>query len=206
MAMPWAEAGYECWCIDIQHSIRRQRDEVVGRGVIHFTWGDVRSFRRPTQKPIAFFGAFPFCTNDSVSGARDFELKGGMMLRDGLECFESCRSAASWSGAPYFVEHPVTMLTSIPHIGKPNHYFDPCDFAGYLDEPATDAYTKKTCIWTGNGFVMPEKRRVDPVMGSAMWKLPPSDDRADMRSKTPRGFARATFLANAACVTAAKAA
>lgn len=28
-------------------------------------------------------------------------------------------------------------------------------------------------------------------------RLPPSDDRADLRSKTPQGFARAVFQANA---------
>lgn len=196
MAEPWAEAGYECWCVDVQHSIRRPKVKRVGRGAIHFVWGDARTFQRPTHKPIAFFGAFPPCTQVTVAGARDFRTKGGMMLRDALETFEACRLAASWSGAPSFVENPVGVLSSIPHIGKPNYYFDPCDFGGYLDNHQEDAYTKKTCLWTGNGFVFPEKKRVEPIKGSMMWRLPPSDDRADVRSQTPRGFARAAFLAN----------
>jgi hypothetical protein len=192
MAEPWAADGYECWCVDIEHSIRRTRTA----GNIHFVWGDARTFRRPTDKPIAFFAAFPPCTHVSGAGARDFAIKGGNMLRDALETFEACRTAASWSGAPYLIENPVGVLSSIPHIGKPDYYFEPCDFAGYADDPASEAYTKKTCLWTGNGFVMPEPRRVEPVLGSKMHLMPPSDDRADLRSKTPQGFARAVYRAN----------
>lgn len=194
MARPWAEAGYECWCIDTAHSIRRPRFE----GGIHYVWGDARSFRRPTNLPIAFFAAFPPCTDVAVSGARDFALKGGVMLRDALELFEACRQAASWSGAPYCIENPIGVLSSVPHIGKPDFMFDPFEFAGYAEKPETDAYTKRTCLWTGNGFIFPTRKPVDPVMGSAMWKLPPADDRADVRSQTPQGFARAVFEANAA--------
>ena len=32
MVLPWAEAGYECWCVDVQHSIRKERVE----GLLHF--------------------------------------------------------------------------------------------------------------------------------------------------------------------------
>lgn len=190
-ARPWAEAGYQCYCVDIQHSIRRDRVE----GNIHYVWGDCRSWRPPEGKRIVFVGAFPFCTNDAVSGARDFVKKGGMMLRDSLECFESCRMAAAWSGAPYYVEHPVTMLSSMPHIGKPQHYFDPCDYTFHEPE---DNYTKKTCLWAGNGFVMPEPKRLEglPPPDDRIHKCPPSDNRANIRSETPMGFTRAVFEAN----------
>jgi len=40
MAQPWSEAGIDCYCVDIQHSIRRERVE----GRIHYAWGDVRSW------------------------------------------------------------------------------------------------------------------------------------------------------------------
>ena len=94
------------------------------------------------------------------------------------------------------LENPVGVLSSIPHIGKPDHLFDPCDYAGYSLTLERDAYTKRTCLWVGNGFRMPEPRRVEPVLGSKMHLLPPSEDRADIRSATPEGFARAVFLAN----------
>ena len=195
MAEPWAASGFDCWCVDIQHSIRRERSE---RG-IRFAWGDVRTWTPPAGLDIAFVAAFPPCTHVAVSGARDFALKGGMMLRDALETFEACRLSASWSGAPWMIENPVGVLSNIPHIGKPDYRFHPSDYAGWLppEERASEAYTKQTCLWTGNGFVMPDRRSVAPDLGSMMHRLPPSDDRADLRSATPRGFALAVFHANA---------
>src|SRR5688572_13748304 len=47
MVRPWADAGFECWCVDLKHSIRKDRVENVGSGVIHFVWGDIRSWRPP---------------------------------------------------------------------------------------------------------------------------------------------------------------
>jgi len=146
-------------------------------------------------QPI-FVGAFPPCTHVAVSGARDFIAKGGMMLRDALETFEACRQAVAWSGAPGFVENPVGVLSSIPHIGKPTFWFHPNEYAGYLPDPEPEAYTKRTGLWSFNGFRLPDKRPVPPVRGSAMWKLTPADDRADQRSATPLGFSIANFEAN----------
>jgi hypothetical protein len=199
MAQPWADAGYECWCIDIAHSIRVPQKV----GNINFVWGDVRSFVRPTRLPIAFFAAFPPCTDVAGSGARDFALKGGVMLRDALEIFEACHAAASWSGAPYCIENPVGVLANVPHIGKPDFYFEPWHFAA--DDPNAEAYTKKTCLWTGNGFRFPDKRSVEPALGSAILKMPPSDDRERLRSLTPQGFARAVFAANSNAIQRAAA-
>ena len=191
MAKPWAEAGYECYCVDVQHSIRRERVE----GKIHFVWGDARTWTPPEGSKIIFVAAFPPCTHVTGAGARDFAIKRGQMLRDALETFEACRQAAAWSGAPYLIENPVGVLSSIPHIGKPNYYFHPCDYTAF---ELTDNYTKKTCLWTGNGFVMPPAARVEglPPPDDRIHKCPPSEDRADIRSATPMGFARAVFEAN----------
>ncbi len=150
MARPWADAGVECYCVDISHSIRKERVE----GMIHYVWGDCRTWRPPEGRQIIFVSAMSPCTDVTVAGSRDFLAKGGMMLRDALETFEACRLAGAWSGAPYMQENPVGVLSSIPHIGKPNYYFHPWEYTGYFEE---DIYTKYTCIWAGNGFVMPEK-------------------------------------------------
>jgi hypothetical protein len=190
MAEPWAAAGIECYCVDIQHSIRRER--VVGN--IHFVWGDARSWTPPEGCRIVFFAAFPPCTHVAGSGARDFKTKGPMMLADALQVFNACDLAAGWSGAPYMIENPVGVLSS--HVRQPDYKFDPCDYAGYLDDPMQDAYTKKTCLWTGGGFVMPEPKPELPWHGSKMHTMPPGDERQKLRSKTPRGFARAVFEAN----------
>ena len=191
MARPWAEAGIKCYCVDTQHSIRRDRVE----GNIHFVWGDVRSWRPPEGLRIVFGAAFTPCTDVAGSGARDFQKKGGYLLRDAVEMFEAARQALAFSGAPYMLENSVGLLSSIPHIGKPNHYFDPSDYTALCPD---DNYTKKTCIWSGNGFVMPEPQR-DMTLGAPddrIHKAPPGDDRANFRSATPMGFSRATFAAN----------
>ncbi|HYE58983.1 MAG TPA: hypothetical protein VD948_10775 [Rhodothermales bacterium] len=189
----WARAGFECYCVDVQHSIRRPRKERVGAGVIRFVWGDVRTWTPPARP--AFVMAWPPCTDVAVSGARDFAVKGLARLTDALTLFSACHHAAAWSGAPFMIENPVGVLSS--HVRRPDYTFDPCDYAGYADNPAAEAYTKKTCLWVGGGFVMPERRPVDAALGSLMHLMPPSEGRAGARSLTPTGFARAVFLANA---------
>lgn len=197
-ARPWAEAGYECWCIDIQHSIRRPRREIVGDGEINYIWGDVRAVKRPTKKRIVFGAAFTPCTHVAGSGARDFATKGGYLMRDALEMFEAARQVLSWLDIPYMMENSTGVFSSVPHIGKPDYYFDPHQYAGYADSPDEEAYTKRTCIWAGGGFVMPPVMPVDPILGSKMHLMSPSDERADERSKFPQGFSRAVYLSNSA--------
>lgn len=192
MAEPWAAASIRCYCVDIQHSIRNDRIE----GNIHFVWGDVRSWTPPIGIQPIFGVSFTDCTNVAGSGARDFKKKRGYLLRDALEQFEAARQCFEWAGIPYMQENSVGVLSSVPHIGKPDYYFSPEDYTGWCLE---DNYTKKTCIWGGNGFVMPPKNKALglPPPDDRIHKAPPSDDRADFRSATPRGFARAVFHANA---------
>ena len=54
MVRPWAEAGHNCICIDVQHSIRRARVEQVGAGTITYQWGDVRTWV-PDVRPLILF-------------------------------------------------------------------------------------------------------------------------------------------------------
>ena len=184
---PWADAGFECYCVDTQHSIRRERVE----NGIHYVWGDVRSWAPPA--PVAFLSAFPPCTHVAVSGAQDWQKKGLPMLRDALELFNACQQVAQWSGAPYYIENPIGAFSA--HVREPDFIFDPYQFGRYLDPPG-DAYTKRTCLWTGGGFRMPVKRPVEPTEGSLMHLMSPGPERASERSATPAGFARAVFEAN----------
>lgn len=104
-----------------------------------------------------------------------------------------CRTLGQLSGAPWFVENPASALSRV--FGKADHTFHPHDYTAL--EPA-DNYTKKTCLWTGGGFVMPAPQR-DLSLGPPdhrIHKAPPSTGRANFRSATPMGFARATFLSN----------
>lgn len=180
MVKPWADAGYLCYCVDMQHAPGEARSgNIIKVGANMLDW-------LPPRGEIAFAAFFPPCTDVAVSGARWFRDKGLGKLISSLQLFKRSVDLAELIGAPYFLENPVSTVSS--YWRKPDHVFDPCDYG--------DPYTKKTCLWTGNGFVMPTKNRVEPTEGSKMHLLPPSDERANLRSATPMGFAFAVFDAN----------
>lgn len=177
MVKPWADAGYDCICVDIQHP----EGERLEGGILK-VGADVREYL-PPREPIAAVFAFPPCTHLAVSGARWFQGKGLGKLAESVALFHHAVRLCEWSDAPYFIENPVSTIST--YWRKPDVAFDPCDYG--------DPYTKKTCLWLGNGFTMPPKTPVLPLEGSRMHLLPPSDDRANLRSATPPGFARAVF-------------
>lgn len=187
MVQPWLDAGYACTIVDLQHP----KGETT-EGLLTRVGADVRTWL-PARTDYAIVFAFPPCTHLAKSGARWWKEKGLGALIEGLELVEACRRICEWSEAPYLIENPSGALST--HWRKPDHAFDPCDFGGYL-EGGGDRYTKLTNLWVGGGFVMPEKRRVDPTEGSKMHFVPPGPNRANIRSQTPQGFARAVFEAN----------
>jgi hypothetical protein len=188
---PWAEAGHECWIIDIKHpkgygplenNIRR-----IGM--------DIMSFNLMIDKDICFVFAFPPCTHLAISGRMHFQSKGLLELADSLYLVAKCDHICRQSKAPFCIENPISTLSS--YWRKPDYIFSPNDFAGYLGDKSLDeAYTKRTCLWTGGGFKFPPYKRVQPVLGSKMHHLPETSDRAEIRSITPNGFARAVYEAN----------
>jgi hypothetical protein len=185
MAQPWAEAGYECYCVDLQH------DRVSTKDGVTYIAADILDFI-PAIGEYAFVAAFPPCTDLAVSGARWFRDKGLSGLIGALQLVERCRQICEWSGAPWMLENPVSTIST--YWRKPDHSFHPHDFTGFCLD---DNYTKKTCLWTGGGFVMPEPNRADlPPPDDRIHKAPPSEERANFRSATPAGFARAVFEAN----------
>jgi hypothetical protein len=189
MVTPWAAAGFECICVDLQH------DELARHPVLPITYvgADVRKWLPPKLEYKIVF-AFPPCTDLAVSGARWFRRKGLGKLADALSVVEACRCICEWAKAPWMLENPVSSLST--YWREPDAVFNPCDYGGYLT-PTVDHYTKRTCLWYGGGFVMPRLNPVAPVEGSRMHLIPPCDNRGDLRSETPAGFARAVFEANA---------
>jgi hypothetical protein len=187
MAEPWLAAGYECWCVDLQHPPHPQ----YTGGLIRIG-ADVRRWQ-PDNGAWDFVAAFPPCTNLAVSGARWFRSKGLRGLIDALEVVEACRVICEGAGAPWMLENPVSTLST--YWRKPDYSFHPWQYAGL--EPA-DHYTKKTCLWTGGGFVMPAPCPLDTAgpPDDRIHKAAPGPGRANFRSATPRGFARAVFAAN----------
>ena len=180
MAKPWAKAGYLCYCVDLQHPKGETKD-----GNIIRVGADMR-YWVPPRGHIAFAAFFPPCTDLAVSGARWFREKGLHKLSDAITLFARCIDIADTLDCPWLIENPVSTISS--YWRKPDYMFHPWEYG--------DPYAKKTCLWVGNGFVMPDKKPVFPVEGSKMHRLPPSFDRADQRSLTPSGFAQAVFEAN----------
>lgn len=139
--------------------------------------------------------AFPPCTNTAVSGARWFKDKGLDGLLEALTILNACKKILESTGAPWMIENPVSTFST--YWRKPDHIFHPWQYTYWC---ADDHYTKKTCLWVGDGFVMPGplvKHDFDGPPDDRIHKAAPSPERAGFRSATPKGFARAVFLANA---------
>ncbi len=194
---PWQDAGYSVLNVDPQRE---------GSGTILEMVPLIRE--AILSGDVAFVAGFPPCTDLAVSGAAHFESK-----REKDKHFQSkaalvaeqCRMIGEISGAPWFFENPVSVLSSI--IGKPNFSFNPYEYGGYLAEndihptwpeyiAPRDAYPKKTCLWSGGGFEMPRVKPVPvPVGYSDQHKKlgGRSIKTKNIRSATPRGFSLAVF-------------
>lgn len=192
---PWTDAGYEAILVDPQHGTnssdsRTTRLAMTVEEALPMLGNVIRTGR------VAFVAGWPPCTDMAVSGARWFETKRAadpMFQAKAVAVAEQCRTVGRLSGAPWLVENPVSVLSRV--FGKADHMFHPADYTGW---EAADNYTKKTCLWTGGGFVMPAPNR-DLELGAPddrIHKAPPSEERANFRSATPMGFARAVFAAN----------
>ena len=83
MVRPWAEAGYLCYCVDIQHPQGETR-----QGNIIRVGADMRDWL-PPFRPIIFAAFFPPCTDVAVSGARWFRDKGLFALFQSIRLFLS---------------------------------------------------------------------------------------------------------------------
>lgn len=196
MVRPWLEAGFDAVTVDLQEAANPHpnRRHIIA-DVTTWTWQNWGLCR-----PAMMF-AFPPCTHLASSGARWFRDKGLLKLIHALQIVEACRSQCAETGAPYAIENPVGTLAT--YWREPDYSFHPVHYSGYSPDPDADQYTKKTCLWTGGGFIMPDRKPGEPTLGSMMHRLPPSDDREDLRSATPLGFAYAVFAANQAKVRVA---
>ena len=194
-AQPWVDAGYRAILVDPQHGIDSD-DGRVARLAMTVEEALPTLSRTLRYDRVAFVAGWPPCTDMAVSGARWFEAKrkaDPMFQAKAVAVAEQCRTLGRLSGAPWLVENPVSVLSRA--FGKPDHTFHPADYTAW--EPA-DNYTKKTCLWTGGGFVMPPPAQ-DLELGAPDNRIhfaSPGPERANFRSATPMGFARAVFEVN----------
>jgi len=122
--------------------------------------------------------AFPPCTNLAVSGARWFPEKiADGRQQQGVDFFMQFTNHACKRIA---IENPIGIMSTI--YRKPDQIIQPWQFG--------HGETKKTCLWLKG---LPKLQPTDIVPGreNRIWKMPPSKDRAKLRSKTYPGIARA---------------
>lgn len=237
MVKDWVDAGYEAILVDPQHKAGVHKDGLitrVGHVIDHpVTWAVIRKAIQSGR--VVFVAGFPPCTDLAVSGSRWLESK-----READPAFQfkamhvvwQCQIIGELSGAAWFAENPVSQISSLWR--KPDHTFQPFEFTALVPN---DNYTKKTCLWVGGGFVMPDvqimpevaeairlvvarfgrmvpkkeavKEMGDPFVvewypDNRIHDCAPSDERANIRSATPAGFAKAVFLDNAPHLKASK--
>jgi hypothetical protein len=195
-AEPWLDGGYRVVMVDPQHE-RTEDDGRIFR--IKGTIFEAMPFLRYVIKNerVVFGAAFPPCTDMAVSGARWFEQKrqsDPMFQARAVAVAEQCRTILLLTGAPGFLENPVSVLARV--FGKAQHSFHPHQYTGHCPD---DNYTKNTQLWTFGDFVMPPEYKLNTLglPDARIHKAPPSDKRANFRSATPRGFSTACYLANA---------
>lgn len=179
-ARPWVAAGFDAVLVDVAIE-----EGVSVDGRVRRVGCDVRTLQL-RGRPLGVVAWFP-CTHFANVGASSWPVKGRGALIEALSIADAClriavRSRAAW----WMCENPVGRLTH--YWGPPDHVFSPHEYGGWLD-PEGDHYTKRTCLWTGGTFTMPERRPVTPWEGSLVGVV----GNVDRRSETPRGFARALF-------------
>lgn len=211
---PWVAAGYECHAFDIQHPIEgREADGIMYHHADLHDFGTHKDiFMRFNGRRLVLGMAWPVCTDMAVSGAAWFKSKAERDPEFQVKAVNHavlCAELFEDLGIPYMIENPVSVLAT--KWRKPDHMFHPYEYGEYIPEHLAahprwpeyiaphDAYTKKTCLWTGGGYKMPPKLPTcKPTGYSAQHKKlgGKSKKTKDIRSATPRGFAIANFLAN----------
>lgn len=221
MAKPWADSGYDCYCFDGQHETgvnKSNHKNITNVGMWFnnnatgdFIDDDIEKIIDVTGDDVCFVFGFPECTHLAVSGAAHFAKK-----RDNNPFFQDeamilvrlVESLGVKLKCPWALENPVSVISTMWR--KPDYSFHPYEYGGYLPDndihpiypeyiKPRDAYPKKTCIWSGNGFVMPKKMPVEVMPGYSDQhkKLGGKSLKTkNIRSATPRGFSMAVFSSN----------
>ena len=144
---PWAEAGYECFCFDIQND-GLTVERFNSGGSINYQLADLHDdmtwerllnqYRVNTDlgefeygDNVALVLGFPVCTDLAVSGPGHWARKREANPDFQDEAVHHARRIAEFADAidaPYAIENPVSALASLWR--KPNFYFNPFEYGG----------------------------------------------------------------------------
>ena len=122
--------------------------------------------------------AFPPCTDLAVSGARWFpeKIKDGRQQKS-IDFFMQFVNADCDKIA---IENPIGIMST--KYRKPDQIIQPWQFG--------HGETKSTCLWL-KGLPKLEPTNIVEGREGKIWKLPPTEDRGKLRSKTFPGIAKA---------------
>lgn len=207
--LPWAEAGYKVYCFNYddgnhgEYFVKMKHPNIQYVNMFIDKDFDIRVLIHGVPNPN-FIIAFPDCTFMAATG--NVHERTQEEIEQSVANARQVQELGERYGCPWMVENPVGKLST--EWKKPDYYFHPHEYGGHMTEddepfhhhmPKFDGYTKKTCIWGGNGFVMPPKKP-GPVNVGYFWgwkKLGGNSAKTkQLRSLTPRGFARAVYQSN----------
>lgn len=122
--------------------------------------------------------AFPPCTHLAVSGAKHFASK----QKDGRQqkAIVFFMQMALAKAPMVAVENPISIMSTC--YRKPDQIIQPWQFG--------HGETKSTCLWL-KGLPLLKPTQIVEGREQRIWKLPPTTDRAKLRSKTYQGIAEA---------------
>jgi hypothetical protein len=180
---PYKELGYDVYQVDVK----------LGIDILDLNVEDL-------PEEVHGILAAPPCTDFAGSGAQYWRIKDedGRTDKSLALIDKTLGLVEHYNPAWWALENPVGRLPTLrPKLGKP-WYFNPCEFAGWLDGEESDreCYTKRTGIW--GQFTIPRKEERD-ASGSGNWimKLGGKSERTkELRSMTPLGFAYAFCASN----------
>lgn len=211
-AKPWADAGRPVLLVDPKHpSGLTQRDDGMHTfgGTVADALQEIRSGGWDGFGGFDVILAAPPCQHLTIAGAQYWPAKDAdgrtaeatAIVYDIMEIVSMCDPRV------FALENPVGRIESlVPELqGMMGLRFNPCDYVGHADDPSSEAYTKRTCLWGWFSAALPPAP-VEPVFITAsngdryapmFWKTGGKSARTkEIRSNTPMGFARAFYAAN----------
>ena len=122
--------------------------------------------------------AFPTCTHLAVSGAKWFKEK----QKDGRQqqAIDFFMQFVNCKCEKVAIENPIGIISTVWR--KPDQIIHPWQFG--------HGETKATCLWLKN-LPLLEPTNIVNERNHSIWKMPPSKERAKIRSKTFPGIAKA---------------
>ena len=127
--------------------------------------------------------AHPPCTRIANSGVRWLNER-NLWKELSIACnfFQEFQKCAIRHKIPMCIENPIPHKYAVEYIGKYTQLIQPWQF-GHPE-------SKAICLWL---YGLPKLQPTDIVSGKQqrIWRMPPSKDRAKLRSKTFPGIARA---------------